>query len=310
MIKPPHLIDTTQLVRNRTRAAANFADFNFLKQAANERLVDRLLDIRRNFDKALDYGAMDGSLTTSVMATGKLGQMTLAEISPDALAHTKQAFDRQTEYAAEQLSYLELAPESWPVEPQSLDAVFSTAMLHWVNDLPGLMRQMASSLRPDGLFLIVMLGGRSLMELRQSLAAAEEEITGGISPRCLPFADIRDLGGLLQRAGLALPVADADLLTVTYSNMFRLMADLRGMGENNALYGRLNRFTSRQVMLRAAEIYAERFGQADGRIPASFELVTLTGWAPSDNQQKPLRPGSATSRLADVLQSDEQDPLG
>ena len=310
MTKPPHLIDTAQLVRNRNRAAAHFSDFNFLKQAANERLVDRLLDIRRNFDNGFDYGAMDGSLTQAVLETGKLGHMTLGDISLAALTKSEQDFAHQNSLSADKLSYRELAPESWPLPAQSLDAVFSTAMLHWVNDLPGLMRQMAASLRPDGLFLVVMLGGRSLVELRQSLAAAEEEISGGISPRCLPFADIRDLGGLLQRAGLALPVADADLLTVTYSNMFRLMADLRGMGENNALSGRLNRFTSRQVMMRAAEIYATRFGQPDGRIPASFELVTLTGWAPSDNQQKPLRPGSATSRLADILQSDEQDPLG
>lgn len=294
MSSPPILIDSEQLVRNRVRANAGFAGFDFLKQAANERLVDRLLDIRRNFETGMDVGAQDGSLGQAMLATGKVTSMRPADITP-AMAQKNAA--------------LVFAPESWPIEEKKLDLIASSLFLHWVNDLPGMMVQMARSLRPDGLFLAVMLAGRTLTELRQSLAAAEDEITGGVSPRCLPCADIRDLGGLLQRAGLALPVADADLLTVTYPNMFRLMADLRGMGENNALVGRVSHFTRRQIFFRAAEIYQDRFGLSDGRIPASFELVTLTGWAPSDTQQKPLRPGTAAHRLADILEADEKDPL-
>jgi SAM-dependent methyltransferase len=180
--------------------------------------------------------------------------------------------------------------------------------LHWVDDLPGLMMQARRLLKPDGLLLMSLLGGNSLIELRQVLAEAEQDITGGLSPRCAPMADIRDIGGLLGRAGLALPVADSDRLTVHYPHMFKLMADLRGMGEQNALLARLKTPTRRDVFYRAAEIYQQWFGQADGQIPASFEIVTVTGWAPHENQQKPLRPGSAAQRLATVLESDEKDP--
>jgi SAM-dependent methyltransferase len=195
-----------------------------------------------------------------------------------------------------------------PYKAESFDAVFSCLSLHWVDDLPGLMMQARRLLKPDGLLLMSLLGGNSLIELRQVLAEAEQDITGGLSPRCAPMADIRDIGGLLGRAGLALPVADSDRLTVHYPHMFKLMADLRGMGEQNALLARLKTPTRRDVFYRAAEIYQQWFGQADGQIPASFEIVTVTGWAPHENQQKPLRPGSAAQRLATVLESDEKDP--
>jgi SAM-dependent methyltransferase len=195
-----------------------------------------------------------------------------------------------------------------PFRPNSFDAVFSCLTMHWVDDLPGVMAQMRAALKSDGLLLISMLGGNSLTELRSALAAAESEIDGGLSPRCAPMADIRDVGGLLGRAGLALPVADSDRLTISYPNMFRLMADLRGMGEQNALTDRLRRPTSRALFMRAAEIYQAEYGHDDGTIPASFEIITLTGWAPHESQQKPMRPGSAVHRLADILDSQEQDP--
>ena len=200
------------------------------------------------------------------------------------------------------------ALDQLPYKAESFDAVFSCLSLHWVDDLPGLMMQARRLLKPDGLLLMSLLGGNSLIELRQVLAEAEQDITGGLSPRCAPMADIRDIGGLLGRAGLALPVADSDRLTVHYPHMFKLMADLRGMGEQNAMLARLKTPTRRDVFYRAAEIYQQRFGQADGQIPASFEIVTVTGWAPHESQQKPLRPGSAAQRLATVLESDEKDP--
>jgi hypothetical protein len=162
------------------------------------------------------------------------------------------------------------------------------------------------ALAPDGLFLACLPGGRTLEELRFALMQAEDEVTGGASPRVAPFADLRDFGALLQRAGFALPVADVDLVTIRYPHMFRLMADLRAMGATNALVHRMRKPTRRAVFLRAAEIYAERFADADGRVRATFELVWLSGWAPHESQQKPLKPGSAKMRLADALKTSEQ----
>jgi SAM-dependent methyltransferase len=185
--------------------------------------------------------------------------------------------------------------EHLPVTPQSCDLVLSALYLHWMNDLPGLLAQMRLALRPDGLACVNLLGGRSLHELRACLSEAESEISGGVSPRCMPMADIRDMGGLLQRAGFALPVADAELLTITYPDMFKLMADLRGMGGQNALFGRLPHFTRRQIFIRAAEIYQDRFTNEDGQITASIELITLTGWAPDASQPRPLARGSANT---------------
>jgi SAM-dependent methyltransferase len=189
-------------------------------------------------------------------------------------------------------------------QPQAHDLVIHAMSLHWSNDPVGQIVQCRRALRPDGLFLAVLPGGLTLHELRACLAEAETERTGGLSPRVLPMGEIRDLGALLQRAGLALPVADSFSLNVVYRDAFHLMADLRSMGEGNALTTRLRRPTRRAVLLRAAEIYARAHGE-DGRIPATFELVCLTGWAPHDSQPKPLRPGSAQQRLADALGTSE-----
>ncbi len=208
-------------------------------------------------------------------------------------------------------------PQMWPdfrtipdddildLSPEDHDLVVHALSLHWANDPVGQLVQCRRALRPDGLFLGLMFGGQTLHELRASLAEAETEVTGGLSPRVLPMGEIRDLGALLQRAGFALPVADGYTKTVIYKDAFHLMRDLRAMGEGNALAGRLRRPTGRAVMLRAAEIYAQRFGGPDGRIPATFEVICLTGWAPHQSQQKPLRPGSASARLADALNAAE-----
>jgi len=293
----PRLFDQQAQRRHRERAAAGFGGFDFLKREAALRVADRLDLMRRDFPLCLDFGCHDGTLTREIRATGKIG--TVIQADP-AAGFARRAGDcgpvMVTEY--DRLAFA----------PASFDAVFSCLTLHWVDDLPGVMAQIRRLLKPDGLCLVNLLGGATLTELRAALLEAEHELSGGAGPRAAPMADIRDLGALLGRAGLALPVADADRLTITYPDMFRLMADLRGMGEQNALLGRRRNPTSRRLFLRAAEIYHDRFAGPDGRIPASFEIITLTGWAPHDSQQRPLRPGSAAHRLADSLGTTEQDP--
>jgi len=293
----PRLFDYAQHCRNRARAAASFADFDFLKSEAALRLADRLDLMRRNFDLCLDFGCHDGLLTRYLKRTGKVGTViqsdptfefaSLARINGPAIV---------TE------------AEKLPFAPAMFDAVFSCLSLHWIDDLPGLLAQMRALLKPDGLLLVSFLGGSTLTELRTVFAEAEDKTSGGISLRAALMADIRDVGGLLGRAGFSLPVADADRLTINYPDLFRLMTDLRGMGEQNALRQRIRKPTSRLHFLQAAKIYQERYGQLDGTIPASFEIITLTGWVPHENQQKALRPGSAAHRLADSLNTTEYDP--
>jgi hypothetical protein len=189
---------------------------------------------------------------------------------------------------------------------RSLDLVASGLSLQLVNDLPGALIQIRRALKPDGLFLGAMLGGSTLAELRTAFLVAEEEIEGGVSPRVAPFADVRDLGALLQRAGFALPVADSDIVTVTYPDPLALMRDLRAMAASNALTARRKVPLRRATLARAIAVYRARFGLSDGRVPATFEIVTLTGWAPHESQQKPLTPGSARTRLADALDAEER----
>jgi NADH dehydrogenase [ubiquinone] 1 alpha subcomplex assembly factor 5 len=198
--------------------------------------------------------------------------------------------------------------EFLPFAPGSFDLVLSLLNLHWVGDLPGALVQIRHALKPDGLFLAVMFGLGTLAELRECLLQAESEIHGGAGPRISPFADLRDGAGLLMRAGFALPVADAETLRVTYPDALALMRDLRGMGETNALTTRPQRFAGRALFARAAALYCERHGN-EGRVPAQFQLLFLTGWAPHESQQSPLRPGSARHRLAEALGTIEQ-PAG
>jgi len=191
--------------------------------------------------------------------------------------------------------------EKIPFRPESLDLVISALAFQFVNDLPGVLTQIRRALRPDGLLLAAMIGGDTLTELRQSFAAAEAELEGGVSPRVAPFADLRDIGALLQRAGLALPVTDVDRIVVRYDSAFALMQDLRRMGATNTLVERRRTPTRRATMLRMAQIYGERFADADGRIRATFDVIWLSGWAPHESQQKPLRPGSAKAGLAEAI---------
>jgi SAM-dependent methyltransferase len=199
------------------------------------------------------------------------------------------------------VALMDSTDEALPLRPQSIDLALSALALQFVNDLPGVLAQIRRALKPDGLLLAAMIGGDTLTELRQSFAAAEAECEGGVSPRVAPFADLRDIGGLLQRAGLALPVTDVDRITVRYANAFALMADLRRMGATNILVERRRKPTRRATMLRMAEIYAERFADDDGRIRATFDIIWLSAWAPHESQQKPLKPGSAQASLEDAV---------
>lgn len=202
--------------------------------------------------------------------------------------------------------HIENERESLLFEPDTqYDLVVSLHSMQWLNDLPGVLAQIKRRLKPDGLLLAAMIGGDTLTELRDALASAESEIEGGISPRVSPFVEVRTLGGLLQRAGLALPVTDTDRFTVRYANALELMRDLRRMGATNVLAERSRKPLRRTTLLRAAEIYRERYADADGRVRATFEILWLSGWAPHESQQQPLKPGSAKARLADALRAIE-----
>ena len=276
------------MVQNTIPPQARIFDRSLLREIA-ERLADRLDDIARRFPLSLDLGARDGILARAL--SGRGGIETLIQ-SDAALSNARQAG-----------LGLVADEELLPFKAQCFDAILSNLALHWVNDLPGALAQIRSSLKPDGLFLASLFGAGTLQELRTSLMEAELAETGGASPRVSPFADLRDAAGLLQRAGFALPVADADTVTVTYGDFFTLLDDLRGMGETNILIDRLKRPTRRTVFARAAAIYHERFADAEGRLPATFKVLFLTGWAPDSSQQQPARRGSGKASLKDVFRS-------
>ncbi|AZO80819.1 MULTISPECIES: methyltransferase domain-containing protein [unclassified Bosea (in: a-proteobacteria)] len=269
------------LYRRRLSAAlaAGYPDFLLARCIAD--LDERLSAVLRSFERAADLGSPLPLAGPALRArAGDL--LRIAEVADASAALVGDL-------------------EALPFAAESLDLIASLLSLHVVNDLPGTLVQVRRSLRPDGLFIACLLAGQSLTELRQSLLAAEVELTGGASPRVAPFADLRDLGSLLQRAGFALPVIDSESVTVRYGDMFGLLRDLRAMGWANALTERSRKPLRRGVLLRAAELYAERFADPDGRLRATFEIVWLSGWAPHESQQKPLRPGSAKARLADAL---------
>jgi len=200
--------------------------------------------------------------------------------------------------------------ETLALQPESLDLAVSALAFQFVNDLPGVLAQIRRALRPDGLLLAAMIGGDTLTELRQCFAAAESECEGGVSPRVAPFADLREVGALLQRAGFALPVTDVDRIMVRYDSAFALMQDLRGMGATNILVERRRTPTRRATMLRMAQMYGERFADPDGRIRATFDVIWLSGWAPHESQQKPLQPGSAKAGLAEAVRKQSPSPGG
>jgi SAM-dependent methyltransferase len=275
------------LLRRRRRRAAALGPATFLLDRVAEDFADRLAAVLRRFDLAVDLGTPGEALRSALARLDSIGTI----VAVDALPRPSP--------------FVAADEEALPFRDGTLDLVVSALALHHVNDLPGTLIQIRRALKPDGLFVAALLGGETLTELRQAFAAAESDIEGGVSPRVAPFADLRELGALLQRAGFALPVTDVDRVTVRYDSIFGLMHDLRRMGAANALFDRRRTPLRRQTLMRAAEIYASRFSDADGRLRATFEIVWLSGWAPDPSQQQPLKPGSAKARLADALGTDE-----
>eukprot|EP01037_Dinobryon_pediforme_P016863 gene16863-17048_t len=282
-----HLVFNLDLVRQRLVRASS-APETFLLDRVAEDMADRLGAIMRPFHHVLDV------LTPSPLLADKLRPQHLRRIVLDAALGGTGSW-----------TSVPMTDEIVPPADRPFDLAVSGLGLQFINDLPGLLVQIRQALKPDGLFLGAMIGGQSLHELRSAFTEAESEISGGASPRVAPFADLRDMGGLLQRAGFALPVTDIDTVTVRYSDLFALMRDLRAMGATNALISRSRRFLRRDILARAAAIYAERFSDRDGRIRATFEIIWLSGWVPDPSQQQPLKPGSAKMRLAEALRVPE-----
>ncbi|MES2751440.1 MAG: methyltransferase domain-containing protein [Pseudomonadota bacterium] len=270
---PPRLFDRA-LLRARQGRAARLGLAAFLLDRVADDMAERLRAVLREFSSGIDLG------TPGYQLRDALGD-SVRQLAPVALPD----FDNHP----------------LPLESNSVDLAVSALALQFVNDLPGMLAQVRRALKPDGLFLAAMIGGETLTELRQSFAAAEAEIEGGVSPRVAPFADLRDIGALLQRAGFALPVTDVDRITVRYDNAFALMQDLRRMGATNILNERRRVPSRRATFLKMAQVYAARFSDPDGRIRATFDIIWLSGWAPHDSQQKPLQPGSAKMSLADAV---------
>ena len=279
---PIAIFDRAALRRHRARAKAMGEEGGFLFREGAERLWDRLADVKQPFRRALDLESRDPLLAARLQGAGI-----------DTLVAGDSAM-------------LNLDLEALPFAPASFDLIVSSLAFHWINDLPGTLLQLRQVLAPDGLLLVNLFAGETLAALRQALLEAESDIENGASPRVSPFADPRDLAGLLQRAGFALPVVDSDRITVDYPDPWKLMRDLRAMGESNAIILRHRHFSRRATFLRAAELYRARFGDATSRIRAEFEIATLTAWAPHATQPRPLRPGSAAARLADALGTTER----
>jgi SAM-dependent methyltransferase len=267
----PVLTDRKALAAHRARAQALPEPALFLQQAARDDVQERLIAVNRTF-------------TDVAVVSGFPALWQAAFPQARVIADTP---------------VLDLAEGTQ-------DLVIHALCLHWADDPVGQLVQCRRALRPDGLLLCLFFGGQTLQELRAALAEAEAEVLGGLSPRVLPMAEIREAGALLHRAGFALPVADSDSRQVLYRDAFHLMADLRAMGEGNALQARLRRPPPRALFLRAAQVYAANFSAGEGRVSATFETICLTGWAPHEGQQRPLRPGSAAQRLADALHATER----
>ncbi|MBZ6077668.1 methyltransferase domain-containing protein [Microvirga puerhi] len=287
-MKAPLVFDRS-LVRRRLERAMRTGYADFLLARTVEDLEERLAPVLRTFPLALDVGTPT-PVAAEFLRRGRSEQV--VRIAPLPEPESIQGDE-----------------ENLPVSEPQFDLAISLLSLQGVNDLPGALVQIRRVLKSDGLFMGALLGGATLTELRQAFTQAEAELEGGVSPRVAPFADVRDLGGLLQRAGFALPVADSETVRVRYGDPFALMRDLRQMGLTNALHDRRKTPLRRGTLMRAAEIYVERFADPDGRVPATFEIIWLSGWTPHESQQKPLRPGSAKMRLADALGVKEQ-PTG
>jgi SAM-dependent methyltransferase len=292
------LIFDRMLLRARRQRGLRLGPETFLLDQVAEELAHRLRLVLRKFTLAIDLGTPTAAVRTAVMRDGAVAAM----ITVDPMIATSSPVGSEDAAASLRVAADE---EALPFRDGALDLVVSGLSLQAVNDLPGALVQIRRVLKPDGLFLAALFGGDTLTELRQSFAVAESELDGGVSPRVAPFADVRELGALLLRAGFALPVADVDRITVRYASPFRLLRDLRCMGAANPLIERRRVPLRRATLARAMEAYAERFADPDGKVRASFDIVWLSGWSPHESQQQPLRPGSAKQRLADALGTTE-----
>lgn len=288
MSLPSHIFDRLLLTQHRDRAAARAREHDFLLVRAAEDIAERLGIVKRTFPRVLVAGAHHGVLGRMAATLPGVSEVVSLDRAPAMLAQCHGPAVLADE-------------EALPFAEGSFDLAISAHALHVVDDLPGVLVQLRHALKPDGLLIATFPGGATLTELRQSWLQAETELLDGVSPRVIPFADVRDCGSLLQRAGFALPVADSETITVTYANPLALMAEIKAMGQSNMLVERSRKPVTRSLLMRASEIYRERFGLPGGRVPATFEIITLTGWVPHESQQKPLRPGSASHRLADAL---------
>lgn len=296
----PMLFDTASQRQRDARAARTWPAGSFLHRHLAVSLVERLGDVARPLPTVVVAGSGGGAYASALVGVPGVERVTQVEPSAALAAIAADAAPEAETLVAEDLTAL---------APGTADAVLLGLCLHRLNDPVGLLVQSRLLLKPDGLLLGAMLGGQTLHELRACLAEAEIAVEGGISPRVAPMADLRDVGGLLQRAGLVMPVTDIDRLVVDYPDPLALMRDLRAMGETNAMVERRRTFSRRETILRAAALYAKHFGRPDGRIEATFEIVHLSGWSPGPDQPQPKRPGSATARLADALGAPER-PAG
>ncbi|MFC7291299.1 methyltransferase domain-containing protein [Hirschia litorea] len=300
-IGAPVVFDRRLVKKHRNRAAKHFKNHDFIKKRAAEDLADRLDVVPRPFDLILDLGAHSGEATKEIRARKPISDRVETIISTDLSPNFISAASGLRAAADE---------EFLPFKPFSFDAVISSLSLHWVNDLPGTLMQIRNVLKPDGLFIGQMLGGKTLNELRTCLIEAETEIRGGAAMRISPFADIQDMSSLLQRAGFVMPVADTETVKVRYSNPFTLFNDLRGMGETSApattSQTKKSPNLTRTILFRALEIYSEKFTDKDGKYLTTFEIITASGWSPGPDQPQPLRRGSAKASLAEALGSVEQ----
>ena len=282
------IFDQDLVTANRLRARRRLeAGSDFLLEIAAREMAERLTLVERRFDEAVELHGATGLAARAALTTGKIG--------------TLKRVETHAEFFEGDAPGIEAPFETVPLEPQSVNLVLSPLALHLTNDTPGVLVQIRRALKPDGLFMAAVPGAGTLAELRDVLLSTEVELEGGASPRVIPFADIRDIGGLMQRAGFTLPVIDEESYTVRYDNLFVLMRDLKAMGMANPLSGRSRKPVSRAFFLKAAERYAERYSDPDARIRATFSIIYLSGWAPHESQQKPLKPGSAKMRLADAL---------
>ncbi|WP_404934433.1 methyltransferase domain-containing protein [Nitratireductor sp. L15S-10] len=287
------LLFDSELALLRKKRALKYGDpdARFLMHRVADDLGERLATVERHFDHAAAAFCLTDDAVRTMLSGGKTKVVTRIETDPAFLDGDGRIADAET----------------FPAEPASFDLIVSLLNLHEINDIPGMLAQIRRALKPDGLFLGAMAGAGTLQELREVLLAAETELSAGAAPRVSPFADVRDVGGLLQRAGFALPVADLETITVRYATMFDLMRDLRSMGATSVLTARSREPATRALFMRAAQLYAERFSDPDGRIRASFNIVWMSGWAPHASQQKPLAPGSARMSLKEALESSRKE---